>query len=450
MRAIYGVALLALRNAIRSRLVLLLLAAMAATLIGIPLTVKGDGTLAGYVRILLDYTLGLATLLLSLATLWSGCAAFSQEIEDRQMELVRVKPVRVWQLWIGKWLGLCALNALLLVAVGLGAYGLLRVAIHRHALDPEETVALYRDVLVARHAVAPDWTPFEDVARREWLRRRETPDGGGYEQLLESIIRRYFVVPGGEARGWIFRLPHAFDRNRPATLNYRAGASSLAFSSLEGEWRFGPPDAERLFAQPVVFEPQRQEQIVLPPGSMPADGPAAAAFANRSDKLTVVFEPGDIRLMVHAGAFGPNLVRALLAVFLRLAFLAALGVTAGCMFSLPVAAFGSLTALLVMMSGGLLQSAGDIRLLTEGHHGEPTGVPRGLADALGHAYRALYALVRPFEQERPLALLSEGLVVGWRAIGEAAAIQVLLYGGILALIGILAFRRRELGLGGRS
>ena len=50
---------------------------------GLPLTVKGDGTIEGQVQIVIGYTLGLASVLLSMSTLWAGCAAVSAEIVCR-------------------------------------------------------------------------------------------------------------------------------------------------------------------------------------------------------------------------------------------------------------------------------------------------------------------------------------------------------------------------------
>jgi hypothetical protein len=59
---------------VASLLILLLLAVA-----GIPLTVQGDGTLEGHVRIVIGYTMGFASLLLGLAALWAGALAVSQE-----------------------------------------------------------------------------------------------------------------------------------------------------------------------------------------------------------------------------------------------------------------------------------------------------------------------------------------------------------------------------------
>ena len=111
---------MAIRSAIRSRVVGVLLCLLLLAIIGLPLTVKGDGTLTGEVQVLLTYTLGAVTMILSIATLWAGCAAVSTEVEEKQIHLILTKPVNRFEVWLGKWLGLVTLNAVLLLVSGAG------------------------------------------------------------------------------------------------------------------------------------------------------------------------------------------------------------------------------------------------------------------------------------------------------------------------------------------
>ncbi len=83
MRQLFAIARLAMSNAIRSRVVASLLALLVLAVLVLPLTIKSDGTLAGHVRIVLSYTLGLSFAILTLATVWAGCAAVSLEIRDK-------------------------------------------------------------------------------------------------------------------------------------------------------------------------------------------------------------------------------------------------------------------------------------------------------------------------------------------------------------------------------
>ena len=118
MRRILAIALLTLRAAIRYRVVLVMACVLIASVIVLPLIIRDDGTAQGFSQIILTYTLTLTTALLGFATLWLSCGILAREIEEAQMQMVAVKPIARWQIWLGKWLGILALNAVLLAITG--------------------------------------------------------------------------------------------------------------------------------------------------------------------------------------------------------------------------------------------------------------------------------------------------------------------------------------------
>ena len=62
---------------LRSRVVLVLLGVLVIAACWLPLTVRGDGTLTGMIRLQLTYPLGIGMFLLTLATLWAGCSGIA-------------------------------------------------------------------------------------------------------------------------------------------------------------------------------------------------------------------------------------------------------------------------------------------------------------------------------------------------------------------------------------
>ena len=119
MRTLLAIAKLTLREAFRSRLVLAVTLLLALIIGGMPPLLRGDNTLLGLTRMTLSYPLAAALGCLIFANLWIGSALISGDASARTLALTRVKPVRTWQIWLGKWLGLMSLNFALL----LGCYG---------------------------------------------------------------------------------------------------------------------------------------------------------------------------------------------------------------------------------------------------------------------------------------------------------------------------------------
>src|SRR5882757_448454 len=118
MQQLFAIAWLTWKAAIRFRLFVVILVLLLAAVVGLPVLIKDDGTARGFTQILLTYTLSAITGLLGLCTLWLACGTLARDIEESQIQMVAVKPIPRWKIWVGKWLGLVTLNAALLALAG--------------------------------------------------------------------------------------------------------------------------------------------------------------------------------------------------------------------------------------------------------------------------------------------------------------------------------------------
>src|SRR2546423_13994813 len=123
MQRIFAICWLTWKAALRFKLFLVIAALLILAVVGLPLVIRDDGTARGFTQIILTYTLSLTTALLGFATLWLSCGILAREIEEAQLQMVVVKPIARWQIWLGKWLGILMLNALLLALAGVGIFG---------------------------------------------------------------------------------------------------------------------------------------------------------------------------------------------------------------------------------------------------------------------------------------------------------------------------------------
>src|SRR5437899_3193672 len=131
MQRVFAIARLTWKAAFRFRLFWVMSGLLLLCVVGLPLLIKDDGTARGFTQILLTYTLSVIMALLGFSTLWLACGTLAREVEDCQMQMVAVKPVARWQIWLGKWLGLLLLNATLLAVAGGSVYALLQWRAHR-------------------------------------------------------------------------------------------------------------------------------------------------------------------------------------------------------------------------------------------------------------------------------------------------------------------------------
>src|SRR5579871_3194143 len=113
MQEIFAIVRLTWKAAFRYRLFWVILALLLGAVVGLPLLIKHDGTAEGFAQILITYTLSAVTVLLGLCTLWLACGTLARDVEECQIQMVAVKPIPRWQIWLGKWLGLVTINAAL-------------------------------------------------------------------------------------------------------------------------------------------------------------------------------------------------------------------------------------------------------------------------------------------------------------------------------------------------
>src|SRR3954465_6952951 len=122
MQQLLAIAGLTWKAAFRFRLFWVLTVLLLGSVVVLPLLLKDDQTARGFIQLLLTYNLTIITALLGFSTLWLPCGTLARDIERCQMQIGAVKPISRWQIWLGKWLGLLALNAALLLISGASVY----------------------------------------------------------------------------------------------------------------------------------------------------------------------------------------------------------------------------------------------------------------------------------------------------------------------------------------
>ncbi len=455
MRSVWAIALISLRNAIRSRVVVLLLAILVLGVIGIPLTVKSDGTLAGYVQILVRYTLGFTMGVLMLATVWAGCAAVASEIQRRQIHLLITKPVSAAQLWLGKWLGLVILNTVVLAVCALVTYGLLRWNTRAEILTPADRQLLAAEIIVARARLAPQPFAAEQRAQQRYAAlqtRNELPTNMApaaiFKALLNAVqIEANTIQPGGRLT-WRFDLPPGVSATPTFQLRCKVASALLGPMSMTGRWVVGR-ERGGAACEVVADHPAHGQFSVSVPGrALAGEGAVRVEYHNINETpVTLLFDvESGLRLLVPVGGWVPNYLRALLISVCLLALIAALGITAGSLFSMPVAAFATFQTLVIFNTAGMVHSLATREASFAAALPGVVQPPGWLDEAMSWFYRGLELLIMPMQNDDPLAMVATGEWISWGDVSWTFAKQVVLASGVLMLLAVAALRRRELAL----
>jgi len=449
-----AIAWLTIREAVRSKLLLSLTCLLVAGLFGLPMLIAGDNTLEGKVQVILTYTLAFATGLLSLTTLWTACGGLSSEIQDRRLYLVLTKPLHRHELWLGKWLGIMGLNIALM-----GLSGLIISAMTHHAIrNSGDSLKIKRQVseqfLLARLAVpplTPDWSQTLSAATQRLLQSGRIPTNMTPEairqKLIEEIKIQHFTIPPGGGVQFSFQIPAKFKHGHDLLLRYKFDSTRPERNPVAAQWTIGTAPGP-LTHIGVTNYPGIPAVLVLDAQSTAGSNLITVAYQRQDtqSQATLLFadttqEP---ELLMPCGSFEMNLIRGLFVILCRLAFLAALGLTAGCLLSTPVALFTAFFILILMASAGYVESVATTGVFYIPHEG-PALDPNWLDRAILHIFRGFNVITHPLIQLDPAPLLASGRVVGGKMVLLALGWLAGLYSAISALIGIALFNRRELG-----
>jgi hypothetical protein len=453
MQPLLAIARLTWKAAFRFRLFLVVAVLLLGAVVGLPLLIKDDGTARGFTQILLTYTLGTITALLGLSTLWLACGTLARDIEDCTLQVVAIKPIARWQIWLGKWLGIMSLNAALLALSGASVYTLLQWRATR--LPADQQTILRKEVLVARGSARPASLEQEIQLETDRLLRdrlQKNPDlkadlKEARKQVLEMVKAEFQIVPPGYVHEWELDLGSA--RNlapgQPFYLRIKFNAADRSASgTFQGRWQVGVPGKTALWhSEAMSLAPDTFHEFEVP-ANYDDKGLLTVSFLNANNTALLFPLEDGLEVLYRQGGFGLNFARGLGIVFCWMALLATLGLASASFLSFPVAAFLSLGVLTLALSSGTISNAVSEGTLM-GFNSETGRTGHSPVDAVAiPVFRGVLGLINLAKNFSPIDSLSTGRSITWSELGLAFGQIVLLLSGSIGLFGIIIFSRREL------
>ncbi len=156
------------------------------------------------------------------------------------------------------------------------------------------------------------------------------------------------------------------------------------------------------------------------------------------------FEDG-IQVLYPVATFGENLVRAGAVVFLRLAFIAIVGIWASTFLSFPVAVLLSLVIFMIGYGVDFIFTGLIGQMYIFGSSMVPPWMPLNAIDnVLRNLLTYFFTLFPNFNKFDVVPNLSDGMIISLGTVFDCFLWLILVRGGVLALTGWVIFKRREL------
>lgn len=457
MGNIWTVARQTIAEGVRMRIALVFLLLLAVLLMGLPFVSKGDNSVSGAVQSFLTYSIISVAFLLSCLSVFL-CKSISDDLEGKQILMLMTKPIARWQYVLGKWTGVMALNTVILILATAAIYGMTRYVASQPPRDQWDKERLANQILTARHAnpfIVPDFTRDAEQQFEQNLeqgRYAEVPDldrQAEIKKIKGRIEQRWRTVRPLEQRRFDFENVRC-DRSpdKKIHIQYEARVYNYAPDEIiRCSWMAG--DREKGAKSYIDYRRDvrdRKQTVTFPADTVADDETLTAWFNNVNPYIpmgeqqypnTVVFEgKRPVEVLFSVSSFESNLVRAITLVWCRLAFLAAVGVLATCIFSFPVACLVSLVVYGMASSVGFLDEA--VQFMSN-----DTMLETVFHAVVGNLLRGVFFMIPDFSKLDGLSVLVDGRNVTLKWVLMGLGQMVLIKTSILLLAACLIFGRRQ-------
>jgi len=471
---ILAVAHTVLKEASRTRIPLVFIVFLLVLLPLLPLWLDPESPLRYQIQTFISRSLGLTFYTAACMTLFLSCETVAFEIRDRQIWQLMTKPLGRWNYLLGKWLGVVTVNLIIIMIAAVSSFTFtqyLREQPVARGLKGQEDAQLVREtVLTARLGTRPEYQKLDES--QIWTRIdriiETTPELAAMDpvplKIRRDLARRMeqeFAagqrsIPPLHEREYVFEhLQRAKELGSPLTLRYR-------FHILRDDEHKTFPALFYFNGNPDLrvgrnYVPTIAHVLSIPSELIRDDGTLSITVGNLFEPLPTTrgsgalnFEADDFELLFKVGSFEANFFRAVLVDWIKLSFLAMLGICCATFLSFPVACLTSFTIFIAGTLGPFLATSLQEYYPVPLASIEPGEIGRMIQWAFQSFIRfvaqGIVLLLEGFGAYRPRQSLVEGRVIQWSAVGGGLLKVGVLWSGIALIIGYVVMRRRQLAI----
>ncbi len=453
MRRTWAVAKNTIRQALRMKVAIVFAILLLVLLPVMGLTATGDGTLKGRLQTFVSYGLSLTSLLLCLLTIIVSVYTVTSDIEQRQIYTVVTKPIRRYQLILGKLLGVIVLDIGLLTVFGVVVYSVTTLMPDFFNASDEEVWQVDNEFYTARASLIPPEIDVTDEVQDQYDKLEKNDQLKDFypkfsrDEIIKTLTARKRLekqaVEVGQGLLWEFENVRPLDPNQSLFIRFKYDVSiTPPDGEVYGRWQIGDVRPLRYGEDPTtpIWPEDRKDpirtfrEIEVPARVIADDGYLGVGFVNdpRWNQTVVIFPVEDgLEVLYKAGTFTGNFIKATLLILCRLVFLACLGVLAASFLSFPVAVLFCLVIFFIGTVSGFMLESFDL-------------LSRNVGLIYSYSIGALVRLLPRFDQYNPTAFLVPARLLSWSLLARVVLFMVCIKALLLLILGLIIFSFREL------
>ena len=468
-----------LLEASRTRLSLACISLLLILLPLIPYWLDPNSPLRHQLQTMLSRSLGITFALAACLTVLLSCATVAFEIRDRQVWQVMTKPVHKFGYLFGKWVGIVSLNATILCIAGLSIFiyiQYLRAQPVAPGMQGElDRLAVEEEVLTARVSAEPVYLALTSAqlnARVDSIIEADS-DLRDLENIqiplrrkIRSEVQEQFLasqrsIPPAN-QGSFYQQTYTFtglgeakELDAPIAFQYRFHILESNEHELhKAGFVFNDDPATR---QTIKFVPTMTHVTLIPSSFVDDEGNLKISIYNfyqppegKEGRGSISFDADGIKVLYRVGEFEPNFFRAMIVLWIKLAFLAAIGISVATFLSFSVATLVTFTIFASGLMAPWLAESLQLYLpplTSEIDFGDIGMVIQwGFENAIRGIASFLVYMLQGFGEQQPASQLVQGMFISWGSVLNGFLSICVLWSGFAIAIGTLVLRKRQLAI----
>ena len=450
MSRIWAVAVNTIRQILRLKIATAFIFILFVLLPVMGFGMTGDGTLKGRLQSFVSYGLSLTSFLLCLLTIIASIYTLTSDIKNKQIYTVVTKPIKRYQLIMGKLVGVVFLSSVILVFFSALIYSIAAYMPKFLNSTEQEIVTAKDEFYTARASIMPmqqDVTQeveqeYEKLAKNGML--EEVFKNDSKQQIMDQLRRQKKLEKRSASVGsqilWEFYNIKPADGSDDIFIKFKYDVSvTPADNQIFGGWLIGDNRKPIKEIDSEVYNLSRKDsigtahEIKIPAKAVAADGYLAVAFFNLPLNNTVVmFSPKDgMEILYKADNFFANFIRVALLIEVRIIFLAVTGLLTAAFLSMPVAI---LVCLVVFFTGSISQ------FIIESFD----YLNENVMWYYHYILKPVIQFMPQFDKMEPAAFIVPAKMLSWLELAKTASVMVFIKSLVLLFIALLLFGSREL------
>ncbi len=297
----------------------------------------GDGTAEGKFRVFVTYSFIISSIVFTAINISVSCSSVSSEWKKKTLLTLDVKPIRRWEIILGKWMGMLFINIVLVFAFIL-AMSLSSILVSRElSKNYPEHMSIFR----VETELLPSAT-FTDTDKEEALQSKPSGFLSFLSPTSQNIKGVYTVAAGGNI-GWVFKGIHSLPvRQTPLLegeseniyLSYRFQTSGTEGQTVSGYWLAGNPSLTVPFEVQTNLPKDQIHRLPIPIKTVSDKGELNVGYFNIDpSNLTVLFPKSDFKILYPQGNYWINLLKGGINILILAAFIYSVGLCFSCVVS---------------------------------------------------------------------------------------------------------------------